>query len=83
MRHWEKHSADLAHFFQLNGYLFVPNFVAGDELTIHWAEGNTSRTRSRRALGLVYYAARCQDDVAAKKAYQEQLHADLRATGKI
>ncbi len=62
--------------------------VAGDllchhSLTIHWAEGNTSANRTRRALGLVYYAASCQDDVVAKQAYHEQLHQELRTTGKI
>jgi phytanoyl-CoA hydroxylase len=62
--------------------------VAGDllchhSLTIHWAEGNKSPNRTRRAIGLVYYAASCQDDVVAKQAYHEQLHAELRASGKI
>ncbi len=62
--------------------------VAGDllahhSLTIHWADGNTSKTRIRRALGLVYFAARCTIDEVAKQAYMERLHSELRATGKI
>lgn len=59
------------------------DLLAHHSLTIHWADGNTSKTRTRRALGLVYFAAGCAVDEVAKKAYQERLHADLRAAGKI
>lgn len=59
------------------------DLLAHHSLTIHSATGNTSKTRTRRALGFVYYAARSVVDAAAQKAYQEQLHAELRAAGKI
>lgn len=59
------------------------DLLAHHSLTIHSATGNKSKTRTRRALGFVYFAERCEIDTAAHKAYQEQLHAELRAAGKI
>lgn len=59
------------------------DLLAHHSLTIHWADGNRSQTRTRRALGLVYFAERCEIDEVAKKAYQDQLHLELRAAGKI
>ncbi|MFI5357180.1 MAG: phytanoyl-CoA dioxygenase family protein [Opitutales bacterium] len=32
MRHWEKHPAETAQAFNLNGFVVLPNFFAGDEL---------------------------------------------------
>ena len=32
MRHWEKHPADTARLFDLNGFVALPGFVTGDEL---------------------------------------------------
>ena len=52
-------------------------------LTIHRADGNQSATRSRRALGLVYYSERAQTDSVAHAAYQRRLAEDMKATGKI
>lgn len=52
-------------------------------LTVHWAEGNTSETRSRNAMGLVYYSDQAQTDEAAREAYQQELHQSLEASGKI
>lgn len=59
------------------------DLLAHHSLAIHWADGNTSQTRTRRALGFVYYAKTCVIDEVAQKAYMEQLHTELRATGKI
>ena len=39
--------------------------------TIHWAGPNRSKTRSRRAIGFIYYAKRAREDIAAKEAYQK------------
>ena len=59
------------------------DLLAHDALTIHWADGNRSQTRSRRALGLIYYSERAQEDAAAHAAYQRRLAEDLRREGKI
>ena len=58
-------------------------FLMHDAKTIHWAGANTSRTRSRRAIGFIYYAKSARIDAAAKEAYQERLDAQLRAAEKI
>lgn len=58
-------------------------FLLHHARTIHWAGPNRSPTRSRRALGFIYYAARARLDVAAKDAYQKRLDERLRAEGKI
>ncbi len=42
-------------------------------MTIHRADGNQSRTRSRRVLGLVYFGESAREDVEAKEAYQKLL----------
>lgn len=42
-------------------------------LTIHHAGGNTSRTRSRKALGLIYFGKSAKEDVELKAAYQKKL----------
>lgn len=52
-------------------------------LTVHRADGNQSETRSRKALGFIYYAASAKEDLKAKKAYQEKLTADMLAEKKI
>ncbi len=51
--------------------------------TIHWARGNSSPTRSRRALGFIYYAERAKFDETSWRAYQERLAGDLARQGKI
>ena len=74
-------AADLAH------EVAVPaepgDLLVHHALTVHRAEGNRSTRRSRRALGLVYYGEQARQDVAAHAAYQQQLAADMKATGKI
>ncbi len=52
-------------------------------LTIHRADGNQSNTRSRKALGLVYYSERAQTDSVAHAAYQRRLTEEMKASGKI
>lgn len=58
-------------------------FLIHHARTIHYAGPNLSSTRSRRALGFIYYAARAHEDVKAKEEYQRKLDAELRAKGKI
>ena len=58
-------------------------FLLHHAKTIHWAGANTSPTRSRRALGFIYYGESAREDVEAKTAYQAALDARLRAEGKI
>lgn len=58
-------------------------FLMHHARTIHWAGANRSKTRSRRALGFIYYARRAKPDLAAREAYQRELDARLWAEGKI
>jgi phytanoyl-CoA hydroxylase len=51
--------------------------------TVHWASPNRSPTRSRRALGFVYYGESAKSDEEAIRAYQAKLHSDLKGAGKI
>ena len=52
-------------------------------LTIHRADGNNSQSRSRRALGFVYYGAAARTDERAHAAYQDRLREEMIAAGKI
>lgn len=52
-------------------------------MTIHRADGNQTATRSRRALGLIYYSDRAREDTEAHAAYQRQLTEDMKSQGKI
>jgi len=47
-------------------------------LTIHRADGNRSDTRTRKALGFIYYAARAREDSNRKRAYQQALADEMR-----
>ena len=58
-------------------------FLMHHARTIHWAGPNRSKTRSRRAIGFIYYAKRAREDVAAREAYQKSLDERLRAQAKI
>ena len=42
-------------------------------LTVHLAGANQSETRSRKALGLIYFGKSAKEDVIAKAAYQKKL----------
>lgn len=58
-------------------------FLMHDAHIIHWAGPNRSPTRSRRALGFVYFGESARIDEASKAAYKAKLEAELRAEGKI
>lgn len=51
--------------------------------TVHWADGNTSQNRTRKAMGLIYYSDRAKQDEAAREAYKKQLEESLEKAGKI
>lgn len=57
--------------------------LAHHALTVHRADRNRSVTRTRRALGFIYYAARATEDTARHAAYQRQLAKELEDSGKI
>lgn len=59
------------------------DLLVHDAMTIHRADGNHSATRSRRALGFIFFSERAREDIAAKEAYQRKLAEELRAEGKI
>lgn len=58
-------------------------FLMHHARTIHWAGPNRSKTRSRQAIGFIYYAKRAREDIAAKEAYQKALDERLKAQTKI
>lgn len=47
-------------------------------LTIHRADGNNSKDRTRKALGFIYYAEKAKENSSAKKDYQEKLAKEIR-----
>jgi phytanoyl-CoA hydroxylase len=59
------------------------DLLAHHALTIHRADQNRSATRTRQALGFIYYSERAREDVAAHKAYQQRLADELKAAGKV
>ena len=58
-------------------------FLMHDASTIHWADANRSATRSRRALGFIYYGASARIDDSAAEAYQSRLDAQLKDDAKL
>lgn len=58
-------------------------FLMHHARTIHRAGANRSQTRSRRALGFIYYAKSARLDVAAKEAYQRALDEHLKRSKRI
>lgn len=52
-------------------------------LTVHRADANLSRTRSRRALGFIFYGESAREDKIAHETYQKNLAAEMSAQGKI
>jgi len=58
-------------------------FLMHHAKTVHWAGANKSTTRSRRALGFIYYAKRASLDEVARDAYQKALNARLKISEKI
>lgn len=59
------------------------HMIAHHSLTIHWADGNTSKDRTRQALGFIYYAKSAKLDDKAAAEYQKRLDDQLRSEGKI
>ena len=59
------------------------DLLAHQAMTIHRAGANNSPTRSRRALGFIFYGVSAREDAAAHKAYQLKLDSELAASGKI
>jgi len=51
-------------------------------VTVHRADGNPSE-RNRRSIGLIYYAARAQQDKRGLAEYQKGLNAELQETQRI
>ena len=52
-------------------------------LTIHRADPNASLTRTRRALGFIFYGESAREDKVAHQAYQKNLADEMAALGKI
>lgn len=52
-------------------------------LTIHRADANKSETRSRKAMGFIYYAKKAKEDRAAHEVYAKQLAEELAKEKKI
>lgn len=52
-------------------------------LTIHRADANTSATRSRRALGFIFYGESAKEDSDAHVAYQRKLRQEMIVQGRI
>lgn len=59
------------------------DLLAHHALTVHWADGNGSADRQRRALGFIYYSERAREDTERHAAYQDKLAAEMRDAGKI
>ncbi len=58
-------------------------FLMHDSRTIHWTEANRSQTRSRKALGLIYYAESAEVNEKTYNAYQEMLAKELKGSNRI
>ena len=58
------------------------DLLVHDAMTIHSADKNRS-TRTRKAIGFIYYAASAKVDEVAHAVYQQQLANDLRKENKI
>lgn len=52
-------------------------------MTIHRADPNRSQSRTRQALGFIYYSTRAKIDEEAHAAYQKRLADEMKAKGKI
>ena len=58
-------------------------FLIHHARTIHFAGANRSATRSRQALGFIYFAKRARVDHAARESYQRKLDKQLTDSAKI
>jgi phytanoyl-CoA hydroxylase len=59
------------------------DLLAHHALTIHRADANLSPTRSRRALGFIFYGESAREDKLAHESYQKNLAVEMSAQGKI
>ena len=59
------------------------DLLVHNAMTIHRADGNRSQTRTRQALGFIYYSERAKEDEVAHVAYQKRLAVEMEAKGKI
>ncbi|MGI9428491.1 MAG: phytanoyl-CoA dioxygenase family protein, partial [Bythopirellula sp.] len=59
------------------------DLLAHHALTIHRADQNRSQSRTRQALGFIYYSERAKQDTAAHAAYQKELARQLKESGKV
>ena len=59
------------------------DLLAHHALTIHRADRNQSDSRSRRALGFVFYGESAKEDAVAHASYQQKLTQEMTAQGKI
>ena len=57
------------------------DLLVHDSMTIHRAEGNTSSSRNRRALGFIFYSEDALEDDRAKEEYRRE--AQRQQQGKI
>ena len=59
------------------------DLLAHHALTVHRADANASPTRTRRALGFIFYGESACEDKVAHEAYQKNLAEEMSALGKI
>ena len=59
------------------------DLLAHHALTIHRAGSNQSATRSRRALGFIFYGESAKEDAVTHASYQQKLRHEMTAQGKI
>jgi len=59
------------------------DLLVHDAMTIHRADANRSPTRTRKALGFVYYSERAREDTEAHAAYQRKLTREMKESGMI
>jgi len=57
--------------------------LAHHALTVHRADANRSPTRTRQALGFIYYAGRAREDAERHAAYQRRLAEEMARAGRI
>jgi phytanoyl-CoA hydroxylase len=59
------------------------DLLAHHALTIHRADANASLSRTRRALGFIFYGESSREDKVAHEAYQKNLADEMSGSGKI
>jgi phytanoyl-CoA hydroxylase len=59
------------------------HLIAHHSLTIHRADGNSTKDKSRQALGFIYYGSSAREDERAHTEYQLRLANELAAAEKI